>query len=394
MMASREGQATVRIPCTIQGCKETFASEKLMKRHKLDTIDHEYCRRCDMDFDDEVEFLYHKIKSSKHIACPICGIEFKSQGGQDIHFRQFHRADQQITCQFCHEKFSRAAAFVLHFENDQCALGLDKYKEIRVKKQATIAFMDRALSRNGHSFAMAAPSALDSEDGGVGVSLLDLIDEDENVPMSKAHPGTDAITAKLGNMDIWPVPGSKADETTVAGELSLLDLDMSPKSKQAVPVNTAGSVSGVSVPASASAWNDSVMLPPTKTVVPSSNDNDEQEKKQWDPERFFNSLLGEYICVCNESYQTQKEFESHLLSGVHNGGIFRCPGCLRLFKTNTALIAHCESASVRCKVSLNPRYAEIMDEISGGLLETSGVCEDGSIKYRAAPKVDLNKVKW
>ncbi|KAK2808018.1 hypothetical protein FQN50_005100 [Emmonsiellopsis sp. PD_5] len=387
----------------MQGCKDTFASEKLMKRHKLDAIDHEYCRRCDMDFADEVEFLYHKIKSSKHIACPICGIEFKSQGGQDIHFRQFHRADQQITCQFCNEKFSRAAAFVLHFENDQCALGLDKYKEIRVKKQATIAFMDRALSRNGNSFAMAAPSALDSEDGGVGVSLLDLIDDDEDVPMSKARSGTDAITAKLSSMDIWPALGSKEDEATVAGELDLLDLEMSPKPKQAAPVNTAGSVSGVSVPgsASASAWNDSVMLPPTKMVVPNNNDNDEQEKKQWDPEKFFNSLLGEYNCVCNESFQTQKEFESHLLSGVHSGGIFRCPGCLRLFKTNTALIAHCESASVRCKVSLNPRYAEIMDEISGGLLETSGVCEDGSIRYRASkktdvttPKIDLNKVKW
>jgi hypothetical protein len=32
--------------------------------------------------------LVHKIKSKEHIVCPICGIEYRSEGGRDAHIRQ------------------------------------------------------------------------------------------------------------------------------------------------------------------------------------------------------------------------------------------------------------------------------------------------------------------
>lgn len=59
-----------------------------MKKHKEIVPEHEYCTICDIDFEDETRFLIHKIQDGKHIACPVCGIEFRSEGGRDGHIRQ------------------------------------------------------------------------------------------------------------------------------------------------------------------------------------------------------------------------------------------------------------------------------------------------------------------
>lgn len=57
-----------------------------MDIHKI--TEHEYCERCDEDFPDEERLLLHKIISVKHIVCPVCGLEFRSSGGRDVHIRQ------------------------------------------------------------------------------------------------------------------------------------------------------------------------------------------------------------------------------------------------------------------------------------------------------------------
>lgn len=59
-----------------------------MKGHKASYPEHDYCLKCDIDFKNEDHLLIHKIKDSKHIVCPICGIDFGSEGGRDRHIRQ------------------------------------------------------------------------------------------------------------------------------------------------------------------------------------------------------------------------------------------------------------------------------------------------------------------
>lgn len=83
--------------------------------------------------------------------------------------------------------------------------------------------------------------------------------------------------------------------------------------------------------------------------------------------------------------------------------VTRCPGCLRTFKSTAALIAHCESATVRCNINQGNAFAQIMDEVSGGMIQMAGYNEDGTLKYEAADidvlkkttiGVDLDKVGW
>ncbi|ODH48023.1 hypothetical protein GX48_05870 [Paracoccidioides brasiliensis] len=87
---------------------------------------------------------------------------------------------------------------------------------------------------------------------------------------------------------------------------------------------------------------------------------------------------------------------NHIKSSIHLAGAFRCPSCLRMFKSVTALTARCESASVRCKINKDKNYAAIMDEISAGLIGADGENEDGSVRYRTISAeeagIDLKKV--
>lgn len=54
------------------------------------------------------------------------------------------------------------------------------------------------------------------------------------------------------------------------------------------------------------------------------------------------------------------------------------------------LIAHCETSSVRCKINEGSRYAQIIDELTGGLIQATGYNEDSTVKYEAG-ELDLQR---
>lgn len=68
----------------------------------------------------------------------------------------------------------------------------------------------------------------------------------------------------------------------------------------------------------------------------------------------------------------------------------RCPGCFRIFKSAAALVAHCESPSVRCDINAKDIYSQFIDELSGGVIQATGYNSNGTIKYEAG-KLDVPK---
>lgn len=80
--------------CTFQGCKKIFKTKKDLIKHKMaDDEGHDYCKVCDLDFEDDDSLHRHKVASEKHICCPICSEDFKSDGGRDRHFAQVTALD-------------------------------------------------------------------------------------------------------------------------------------------------------------------------------------------------------------------------------------------------------------------------------------------------------------
>lgn len=75
--------------CSFPDCNRAFKSLGLLKQHKAsDDAGHDYCRICDMDFEDDDALHLHKIGSEKHICCEVCSEDFESESGRDRHMRQ------------------------------------------------------------------------------------------------------------------------------------------------------------------------------------------------------------------------------------------------------------------------------------------------------------------
>lgn len=107
-------------------------------------------------------------------------------------------------------------------------------------------------------------------------------------------------------------------------------------------------------------------------------------EKYWDP------LRQEYVCPgekCLRAFKSQLDFKKHLLSSAHVGGQVTCPSCLKKFATTTAWVAHCESASKKCDIRKSTDFNNVMREITGGVLGTSGFLRDGAVKY-VAPQIE------
>ncbi|OAT06586.1 hypothetical protein BDBG_02773 [Blastomyces gilchristii SLH14081] len=418
-------EITPRIVCTFENCNRTFTTEKELRKHKIEFTDHEYCARCNLDFEDERELFAHKLESNKHIACPSCGEEFKSEGGKNTHFAQFHRTNQEMVCHFCHAKFRRAHAYMCHIENDQCpSFSAERYREQRVKKEALRTVMSRALGPTNKGFGLTDSSITSSLDGGIGLPLLD---GRETVPTSgeRSKPGTTgssgydatSVSMQLRGMSLWPAPGEEKEVEIGSEEQVFMAYSDAAYGRDDREVRSRFRANNSGPPTSptgkhtplidldetASKASDNTWGTWESRFAPSPmpRESETVEKRQqepWSPSKFFSPAMGKWVCVCDKLFDSEKDFEGHIKSGIHMGGVFRCPGCLRMFKSSTALTAHCESATVRCKVNKDENYARILDEVSAGLIEPAGENEDGSIIYRTvAPSqtgIDLKNVRW
>lgn len=83
--------STEKFKCTFKLCFAAFDTVALLRKHKINTPDHDYCAICDLDFEDDGALLVHKIESNRHITCPVCSADFKSEGGQRFHIEQVRK---------------------------------------------------------------------------------------------------------------------------------------------------------------------------------------------------------------------------------------------------------------------------------------------------------------
>lgn len=75
--------------CSFPDCSRVFKTLGLLKQHKAsDDAGHDYCKICDMDFQDDDALHLHKIGSERHICCEVCSEDFSSESGRDRHMRQ------------------------------------------------------------------------------------------------------------------------------------------------------------------------------------------------------------------------------------------------------------------------------------------------------------------
>jgi len=83
----------------------------------------------------------------------------------------------------------------------------------------------------------------------------------------------------------------------------------------------------------------------------------------YDPDRFLHSVIQKYCCpfpICDDVYYDEPaDIEAHLYS-FHLRSNYRCPSCLKIFKSATGFVAHSES-STKCRIKDSKHYKQVSD---------------------------------
>ncbi|CEL08843.1 hypothetical protein ASPCAL11988 [Aspergillus calidoustus] len=393
-----------RVSCTFPGCNFEFDSVAAMKLHKERYPDHEYCRKCDLDFMSEEQLLIHKIKSKDHTVCPVCAIEYRSEGGRDSHIRQFHRTAQNLVCPGCKLTFRSASGLMRHIENGECRI--ISQEELRYEQNKRLMLKETLELSSPSGLRIHGGSVVDDDYEQGGVSLpVDLLCEENiqamaNQPMYGKGSADKELAAKH-----WPSLKQKENETGL--EEDIRDLmtftDAEPKEDKEEETSNAWKDRGrvptvVGTELTYQTQPASVSTPSATGARTDAATHLRRMYAEWKPEKYIDQYTDEYVCPCGKRFKSKKGFEQHLLAKNKSIRRVQCPGCLRNFKSTAALIAHCESSTTRCDVNEGNMYAQIIDEVSGGMIQMAGLNEDGTLKYEGG-KVKIQEkvtigVKW
>jgi hypothetical protein len=370
----------------------------------------------------------------------MCGLEFKSNAGLEIHIPQAsitillysgpfnltelslqtHQQSQNLACIGCGDKFSRAAGLMQHIEKNECLVITQEMFERRraekaISKDAWASQISPDADHHIHvpRGHMSTFGGTDTSDHG-GVSLLD-----ENGPQNPPQQDFLAPSLKLLSLrDQYPTlqnlnPPRQKNGLVAENGVNLVPfngnfLDDDPD----IPSPTWSA----SHPAASTLFpypqaplrpiqpNSNLSSGPNTPNTPLSTDPNAHLITQppplspapiLDPSNHYNDLTRKFECPglkCGGSYTTIEAFTAHLTSSAHTGGRTVCPSCLAKFASTMALVAHCESPSKRCNIRNSANYNQILREITGGLIGAEGHHIDGSVRYVAN---DISKpVSW
>ncbi|KAK3680198.1 hypothetical protein LTR78_000575 [Recurvomyces mirabilis] len=216
-----------RVQCTYSDCIAEFDDQAAMNKHKKHDPDHDYCKKCDIDFDDFEAFTQHKVsmmdafqrikyrekdERPAHITCEFCGEDFESFGGRRLHRQQMHPADQDIKCPGCCALFTKAGNMVAHLEGGDCPeitafefRGQVLQKHVRKELMRNINTVNERLAATEKSIApldefsfQATDGAesvdADDEEGGIGLLEQEHIEQKDLIDPLK--PDIDLIDTK------------------------------------------------------------------------------------------------------------------------------------------------------------------------------------------------------
>ncbi|KAL9032631.1 MAG: hypothetical protein Q9180_006391 [Flavoplaca navasiana] len=402
---------TSNFPCPYTDCKRGFLKEADLRKHKMQ--DHDYCKICDEDFEDDEAFHKHKIMSERHITCAVCSLDFRSESGRDRHYNVTHAASHNVKCRACDTTFAKGAALVLHFEKNLChpkdkhGISADRFEAQRAAMAMVLQTKnsDRAPQTESTGGSLGRLESVDfggsvagsSVHGGVPIEASEqpdfLTDHGRGTP-SEASDHTERPLSPHesdAETDLLSFPDDPRDALN-ASNLAALDQGRMARTGladwPALGSHKDALVKGMSnVSVSAGGVGEipgspGIYAPPS--VQPSKSGYSvagEMKGVELQP----NAITGEWECPyykCNYKGLLRQDLEAHFddRNNGHRGFEHQCPSCLKRFKTASAIIAHLESPTVRCTIRNSRGYNNILHLVSGGHLNVSGRHNDGTYR--------------
>ena len=336
-----------------------------------------------------------------------------------------HGAKQNIKCVGCGERFTRAGGLMGHIELRVCpVISIGAIEARRAQKELISSFL-------ADPEAFFAKTEDDSINGSVdgGVRLNERSDRDDTDTLSRASNVGGGVLLAAASSKAWPKLETRAFREGEQEDLltGLQSLEMQePTQAWGGPASTLLFPTSVkppdtSGPASLTAQSGAEEA----SKVENQADFLDPKSPAFDASRFRNAMTGRYNCphpYCGQvgaEASCSIELADHVrrVQGQHlhcpraqTASVFakaspgahhvssssaqgqrvtdkpfcRCPSCLKIFYSTTALVQHCESPSNRCWIRHSDDYNRVLDTMTGGLLETDGEHADGTVRYQAA----------
>ncbi|KAL8815841.1 MAG: hypothetical protein Q9223_005061 [Gallowayella weberi] len=414
-------------PCPHAGCNRGFQNLGALRKHKGQ--EHDYCKVCDEDFENDDAFHKHKIMSERHITCTVCSLDFRSEMGRDRHYELMHAASNNVKCRACDTTFAKGSALIQHFERDECrpkdgngisatlfqlqhATTSLTYDNKNFRKVAQTESAGGSLHRpNLFPRSVAASSV-----GGVPIESSeqpDFLTENDferrsfDFPaLSRTSSGTErpaSPTESNAESDLLSFEHDRPDALNASnlaafnqgyghgGTVATYGLADWPALDNGKGKGKEGIVEGMSNMAIrgpqrlANSQTDGlphVQAPPS--VQPSRSGFTVLGETGIKLKR--SSMTGEWECPyhrCNFKALILQDLEMHFddRNNGHRAYEYQCPQCLKRFKTISAITAHFESPSVRCTIRDSQGFGELVYAVTGGHLTVAGRHNDGSNRF-------------
>ncbi|EMD60479.1 hypothetical protein GGP41_000795 [Bipolaris sorokiniana] len=354
-----------RFKCTYKDCNMSFDTEKQMRSHKKQSDEHEYCHKCDEDFESFEDYAMHKItRPVEHgRACRVCGDEFKSISGLKRHIELNHKVDQKLTCIGCHGSFYRASLFIEHLEFGHCeVISASQFQGHIIHKHLINELLKcgPALDRFRQKTSKF-DAAIDYEEEG-GVVLEDPLDHDQGIeavdfkaiePDTTLNPAMDDLSFIPKGV---PRPSSPRLKAWVSRKEKSSAATLFPDVKPNPPKDFS-----ISAHDAAMVQEHGINILRSRFWDPMSTD--------WNPEKFYDAIVGKYHCpfICEQTFDCVGDLNKHIL-GEHRVTHMKCPKCLKYFNSATALMSHCESQGARCQINKADDFNIFLDRLTGGFL--------------------------
>lgn len=334
------------------------------------------CTPCDREFPTWESLVKHKAYKLKtgakdHIHCYVCGQDFKTEVAQLRHVQQTHPHEQVLDCPGCGRgPFHRLAGLMGHIEQGDCPRisisSLDEAREKKVEFTRRLAALAQEPNKNDYTRFLPLEQTAESSKNARSVTqdpgftmiqsefpALSLSGgKDHNATKSTAHSGD---CDKPGGPAAWMEKENLFPHAADARRPSSQQLEAATR--------------------------------PSERTLFESMDPDDPGNPYFDAEKYYSSIIEQYICPklgCGKVFKTSGRLVGHLRSPAHGDKTYRCPYCLKMFKTLTAITSHAESSSMNCRIRETDGYNAFLDQLTAGMVDVGGQNEDGTLQYTAA----------
>ncbi|KAL6876041.1 RNA polymerase III transcription factor IIIC subunit domain-containing protein [Trichoderma longibrachiatum] len=336
-----------------------------------------FCKHCNKPFAVYEDLIKHKRymrneNKENHIHCKLCGRDFHTLEGEMKHMQVEHPLEQNLECPGCGQgPFKRLGALIDHIERGFCTRidtsVLDKLREEKLEFPRRLQELTKEPVKGNYTKYMPSTTA------GSTISGWNMDKEPTSFKLiEEEFPGlsdTEEGGAQLTETTSW----SKSKPRTGGGNGNV----------EAQPV--------LRPPFRPAKQTARPSFRPGVTTITAGMDPDDPDCPSFNAARYYCMYTDKYNCpkrLCGKTFKSAKGLVGHLRSPVHGNKSYRCPYCLRIFKTLAGIASHAESRSSRCRIQDTEHYETFMDQLTAGLVDVERTrYQDGSIIFKTSEQV-------